>query len=181
MGQWITEEEEYDIRYSQQADLDLLKEWLSFEEAMRWYPVSSPKNAEVMASNWIGFSRFKASLTAVYKEKAVGIATLFLMPYRKLIHHAMLYLIVAPTEWRKGVGTSLLRNIAHLGKNGFRLEQLHGEVYEGCPIVSLLKKGGYQEIARQEKAVKEGEGRYLARSIFEVNLTLEQVEVAKDG
>lgn len=120
-----------------------------------------------MTKNWIGFSRFGASLTALYKEKPVGIATLFLMPYRKLIHHALMYFIVSPSETGHGFGTSLARNITHLGKVYFRFEKVHVEVYEGCPAIPLLKKGGYEEVVRQERFVKEGEGRYLARILLE--------------
>ena len=96
MEQWITDEEEYTIRYSEQADLPLLEKWVNHPEVMPWYPVSSAKDVEIITANWIGFSKFKASLTAIYQGKEVGIATLFLMPYRKLVHHALMYFCCCP-------------------------------------------------------------------------------------
>ena len=53
-----------------------------------------------------------------------GIATLFLMPYKKVSHISMLYLIVDPKYQRKGVGSSLLKNIMHYAKK-FKLESIH--------------------------------------------------------
>ncbi|MEM7175447.1 MAG: GNAT family protein [Chlamydiota bacterium] len=180
MGTWITEEEEYTIRYSESNDLPALRQWISQPEVMIWYPVSSVSDAEIMTANWIGFSRFRASLTAVYRNREVGIATLFLMPYRKLIHHSLMYFVVAPGEWGKGIGTSLLRNIHHLAKTEFRFEKIHAEVYSGCPAIPLFEKAGYREVVRQERAVKESDGSYRARLIMEIELTADQAKASKE-
>ena len=174
MGTRITEEEEYTIRYSEPSDLTSLRKWMSDSEVTAWYPVDSAKDIEIMTANWIGFFRFRATLTAVYRNQEVGIATLFLMPYRKLIHHSLMYFVVAPSEWGKGIGTSLLKNINHLAKTEFHFEKIHAEVYEGCPAITLLEKAGYREIVRQERAVKRSEGDYCARIIMEVELTEER-------
>lgn len=166
----IIDDPDFDIRYSKGEDLPFLQKWIRHPDSKKWFPVSTDQDIEDMTQNWIGFHQFGASLTADYKKEPVGIATLFLMPYRKLIHHALLYLIVNPDYWRRGIGTSLVKNINHLGKTYFRFEKLHLETYEGCTVFPLLKKMGYREIVRQEKFVKEGEGKYLARIIMEVQL-----------
>jgi RimJ/RimL family protein N-acetyltransferase len=166
----ITEGPDYDVRYSKESDLPYLRKWISAPNDKRWYPISKEKDLEIMTKNWIGFSRFGASLTAEYRGKPVAVGTLFLMPYRKLIHHALLYFIVDPENRRKGIGTSIVKNTTHLGKVYFRFERIHCEIYEGCPAYSLLKKLGYQQIIRQDRFVKERRGNYLARMIMEIEL-----------
>lgn len=160
----------YDVRYSKAEDLPYLKKWMSDCELMKWYPVSTQKDAEEMAKNWIGFFRFKSSLTAEYRGNPVGIATLFLMPYRKLVHHALFQFIVDPNYRGEGIGTSIVKNIMHLGKTYFRFEKIHLETYEGCPGLSILKKFGYKEVFRQSHFVKERDGTYLDRIVMEVEL-----------
>ncbi|MDN3509594.1 MAG: GNAT family N-acetyltransferase [Candidatus Neptunochlamydia sp.] len=167
----ITEENDYSIRYSNQEDYPFLHKWLG--ECRKWYPVSSDKDVEAMAKNWIGFYRYGASLTAVYKNQLVGIATLFLMPYRKVIHHCLVYFIVDPNHTRKGVGISLIKNINHLGKNYFRFEWMNIEIFEECPAIPLIEKAGYEEVFKQEKFVKEKAG-YLARHLYQINFSKDQ-------
>ena len=162
----ITKDSDFDIRYSTQDDLPFLHKWLG--ECRKWYPVSSDKDVEAMAKNWIGFHRYGASLTAVYKNQPVGIATLFLIPYRKVIHHCLVYFTVDPNKARKGVGTTLIKNIDHLGKSYFRFEWMNIEVFEGCSAIPLLEKAGYKQVFKQEKFVKENGG-YLARHLYQIN------------
>ena len=171
MGEKVTESSEFDIRYSVKEDVALLKQWLQDEEMMRWYPLSSAQDAEIMTTNWIGFAKFQASLTATYSGQPVGMVVLFLMPYRKVAHHSMMYLAVDPAMQRKGIGTALIRNANHLAVTQFHLEAVHVELYDGCPAIQALKKEGYREIVRQEKAVKEGANSYRARLIFECLLS----------
>lgn len=162
----ISEESTFDIRYSKEEDLPFLEKWLG--ECRTWYPVSSDKDVEIMAKNWIGFYRYGASLTATYQNVPVGIATLFLMPYRKVIHHCLVYFIVDPRHVRQGIGSSLIKNVNHLGKNYFRFEWMNIELFEGCSAMPLLEKAGYTEIFTQEKFVKL-EGRYLRRHLYQID------------
>ena len=164
----LPDQSEYDIRYSNQDDLPYLQKWL--EQTQYWYPVSTEKDVEMMAKNWIGFSKYGASLTAMYKKEPVGIATLFLMPYRKVIHHCLLYFIVNPDYTGRGVGTSILRNITHLGKSYFRFERMHIELYGGCPAISILEKEGYHKVFQQEHFIKESDDNYLSRIVYEIEL-----------
>jgi len=168
MKEKISDQSTYDIRYSNQGDLPYLQRWIKDPEVQRWYPMSTEKDYETMTKNWIGFAKYAASITAIYKNEPVGIATLFLMPYRKLIHQCILNFIVDPKWSRHGIGTSLLRNSAHLAKDYFRLEKMHIEVYEGCPAIPLLIRMGYRELFRQEKFIKEEDGKYLSRIIYEI-------------
>ena len=170
----IPDEKEYEIRYTTLSDLPSLQSWLSHPEDRFWFPISSEQEAEQMSKNWIGFYKYGASLTATYKGENLGIATLFLMPYRKVIHHCMIYFIVDPKMRKRGVGTSLVKNITHLGKSYFRFEWINAEIWEGCPGHSLLLRQGYQEIVRQEKYVKTAEGNSLSRLLLQSDCQKEE-------
>ncbi|MDN3505861.1 MAG: GNAT family N-acetyltransferase [Simkaniaceae bacterium] len=161
----ITESKDYDIRYSTVQDMDALRSWFKTDGMLHWYPPVNDQELENFVRVWIGFTRYNACLTATYQGKPVGMAVLFLMPYRKVAHHAMFQIIVDPEFQRKGVGHSLIRNLKHLGKN-FKLELIHAEVLDVGPLIPLLEKLEFKEFARQEKYVKE-EGKYYPRIMME--------------
>lgn len=158
--------EELDIRYTEPSDEQDLEQWLEDAQMMQWFPFSNEKERKIMAKNWIGFSKYKASLTGVVANKPCAMATLFLMPYKKVSHHAMFYLIVEKKMQRKGIGNSMLKNLLHLAKNYFHLEILHAEVMEGAPIIPLLEKFKFSCFATQDRYFKTKQG-YLARKFFE--------------
>jgi GNAT superfamily N-acetyltransferase len=163
----LIEEKAYDIRYTSISDESFLKTWLLDEETSKWLPPSSKLDLENFARNWVGFSRFKCSLTAIYDKNPVGIATIFLMPYLKVAHLCMIYIVVDPEFRNKGIGTSMLKNIEHLAKTNFpRIESIHLEIYEGCPIIPILQKAGYEEVFKQDKFVKFGND-FKARIVYE--------------
>lgn len=161
--------DEIDIRYTQLSDAPFLKNWLLDPSVNHWMPMHLEKEIEDTVQGWIGFSKYHCSLTATIKEEPCGIGTLFLMPYRKVAHHCLFKIVVAPQFQRRGVGTSLVKNLKNLAKNYFRLEHVHIEVFGGNPIISLLKAQGFHEIARQEKFVKEN-NTYLPRIIYQSTL-----------
>ncbi|MGH7249891.1 MAG: GNAT family N-acetyltransferase [Minisyncoccia bacterium] len=143
----------YDIRFSTMEDLPYLQEWFQDPAACDDFPFGVKEKDEAL-KNWIGFSKFKASLTGVIEDLPCAIGTLFLMPYRKVAHHCSFYLMVDPKHRRKGIGTSMVRNLLNLAKTRFKLEAVHVEVYEPSALAPLLLKMGFQEILRQENFVK---------------------------
>ncbi len=161
--------QEIDIRYTQLGDGPFLKSWLSDPAVSCWMPMKLEKEIEDTAQGWIGFSKYHSSLTATIGEEPCGIGTLFLMPYRKVAHHCLFKIVVDPKHQKKGVGSSLIKNLKNLAKKYFRLENIHIEVFGNNPIIRLLKKQGFEEIARQEKFVKE-DGIYLPRTIYQSKL-----------
>jgi RimJ/RimL family protein N-acetyltransferase len=156
---------DFDIRYSTPEDLEPLKEWFQEPGACDFFPFNDAEKEESL-KNWIGFAKFKASLTGVLGNRPCAMGTLFLMPYRKVAHHCSFYLIVDPAHRRQGIGTSMVRNLLNLAKNRFRLESLHAEIYEGSPIHSILLKEGFEEVFRQENFLKQN-GELKARIILE--------------
>lgn len=154
-----------DIRYTQMEDEASLVRWIHLPEVQRWLPVSTESEIENGVRCWIGFSRYGASLTAVVDGVPCGIGTLFLMPYRKLAHSCLFKVVVDPLYQRQGVGTALLKNLKNLAKSYFGLEMMVIEVFGGNPLISLLKKSGFEEYARQELFVKEGD-QYRSRIVY---------------
>lgn len=145
----------FDIRFSELEDLPALQSWLSTPESCDPFPFGFAEREDAL-KNWIGFSKFRASLMGTFEGAPCALGTLFLMPYRKVAHHCSFYLIVAPEHRRKGIGTSMVRNLLHLAKTRFRLESVHAEVYEPSLIMPILKKLHFEEFARQENFVHIG-------------------------
>lgn len=160
-----------DIRYSNLGDAPQLKQWLCIPEVQRWFPCAEEREIEDAVQCWIGFSRYSSSLTATLDKGATiaGVATLFLMPYRKVSHHCLFKMVVDPQYQHKGIGTSLLKNLKHLAKNYFHLQIMHIEVFQDNPFIHLLEKSDFHVFARQEKFVKDN-GRYLARILYQTHL-----------
>lgn len=158
---------ELDIRYSINSDFDLLFKWLKDSENNKWFAFSTKKEIENSAKNWIGFSKFQASLTGVLNKQVVSVGTLYLMPYRKLAHEAMIYLIVDKDFRKKGIGSDMLKNLIHLAKNNFKLESLFAEVFDGCELISLLEKFKFEKFAIQEKYIKDN-NQYKTRVLFDL-------------
>ncbi len=156
---------DFDIRFTVSEDLSFLERWLPNEEACDPFPFGLAEKDDAL-KNWIGFSKFKASLTATMGETPCAVGTLFLMPYRKVAHHCSFYLIVDPEHRKKGIGASMVRNLLHLAKTRFRLESVHAELFEPSALQPILEKLGFQQFARQENFEKvEGLGR--ARILME--------------
>lgn len=159
----------FDIRYTYLTDMSYLRQWVMSPGMLKWFPMSTEKEIEDALQCWIGFCRWSSSITATVNHVPCGIGTLFLMPYKKVAHHCLFKLIVDPHWQRKGIGQALVRNLKHLAKTYFHLEIIATEVFEGNPIISLLKKEGFNEVFRQEKFVKD-EGGYKARVFLETRL-----------
>ncbi len=156
----------YDIRFSEASDLRFLEECFADRQERVPFPFETDKETSDALKNWIGFAKYKASLTGIIANQPCAVGTLFLMPYRKVSHHAAFYLIVEPSLRRKGIGTSMVRNLMHLAKTRFRLEGLHAEMFDPCALVSVLSKQNFEIYAKQDNfAHIEGQGR--ARILME--------------
>jgi putative acetyltransferase len=159
----------FDIRFSTMEDGVWLEKWLLTPGMLHWFPMSAGKEIGENVQNWIGFSRFNASLTALIDETPCAIGTLFLMPYRKVAHECLFKLIVDPKWQRKGIGRSLMRNLMHLAKNRFMLEFMQTDLVEGNPLEHLLQELQFYSVVKQENFFKE-EGRYFGRILMERDL-----------
>jgi putative acetyltransferase len=158
----------FDIRYSELEDLDYLEKWFVDPSACLDFPFTFDMRESALR-NWIGFSKFKASLTGILSGTPCAVGTLFLMPYKKVAHHCGVYLIVAPESRRNGIGEAMVRNLCHLARERFRLEAIHVELYEPSLCLPLLQKLDFQLIVRQERFVHV-DGNFRARLLMEKQL-----------
>ena|SRR3990167_2695557 len=159
-----------DIRYTRPMDVSYLREWLQTPLVMEHFPMSDAQEVATASDCWLSYCRYQSSLTATDNQVPCGIATLFLCPYQKIRHHCSFRICVDPNRWREGIGESLIKNIRHLAKEYFHLEEVHLEIYgEQSPILFLLQKFGFQEFARQEHYLKTPNG-YLPRICMLSNL-----------
>lgn len=162
----MDEKKDIVVRYTELEDAAALKTWLQEPGVLRWFPMQDPLEVEDAVKHWIGFSRYRCSLTATSHGVPCGLSTLYLMPYRKVAHQCLFSIIVDKEHRGKGIGTLLLNNLIHMAKDQFKLEYLYLEVYEGNPAINLYRKFGFREVGTQPHFIKE-EGQYLAKIIME--------------
>lgn len=155
-----------ELRYTQIEDAEPLKEWLLEPGILKGFPMIDAPEVDDAVKHWIGFAKYKCSLTATCEGKACGIATLCLMPYKKLAHQCLISIIVSGEMRNKGVGTILLNNLLHLAKKFFHLEVIYLEVYEGNPAISLYRRFGFREVGYKKYFMKEN-GEYISQVTME--------------
>lgn len=156
----------FDIRFSELDDGAYLSSWLSYPDACDDFPFSFEEKDDAV-KNWIGFSKYKASLTGTMEGTPCALGTLFLMPYKKVAHHCSFYLVVDPEHRRKGIGTSMVRNLLHLAKTRFKLESVHAEIFLPSALESVLLRLDFGPFARQDGFVKIDENHLRPRLLLE--------------
>ena len=158
------------IRYTVMDDQAPMRKWFDEPGILRQYPCLEVPEIDDTVKRWISFCRYRASLTAVMDGQVVGVATLYLWPYRKLIHQCQLGIIVDHNFRGKGIGTQLMLKLRDIAKENFRLELLHLEVYYENPAFNLYKRLGFKEFGRQDRWIKEPDGTYVGRIFMEKDL-----------
>jgi putative acetyltransferase len=154
--------ENFDMRYTRSMDISYLRDWLKDPKVLSYFSMNTEQEIEQALTGWMFFSRYQASITATINHIPCGIATLFLMPYKKISHQASFKLCVDPKYWGNGIGSDLIKNLKHLAQTYFHLEGIYTEVFADNPIISLLHKFEFYEFARQERYFKTKDG-YKAR------------------
>ncbi|MBI5274753.1 MAG: hypothetical protein HY860_06860 [Chlamydiales bacterium] len=144
----IIDSPDFDIRYTLPTDEIDLKRLLACPENNKWISIDVETGVDLFARNWLFYSKYQCALTAAYKNTICGMGIIFLMPYKKVSHLAMLYFVVDPSF--KDVTSSLIKNLKHLAKEYLHLESMHLETFDGYPDTALLNSFGFKEIIRQE-------------------------------
>lgn len=161
------EQDPFGIRYTDLSDGKYLKEWLTDPSVAKWFPITGSAEIEDAVNRWVGFSKYRCSLTATMNNVPCGLATLYLQPYKKLAHQCEFGIIVGPEYRNKGIGTQLIKNLIHLAKDQFRIELLHLQVYSENPAIHLYDRMGFKEFGRQMAWIKEEDGQYTGRVFME--------------
>lgn len=155
------------IRFTEISDGKYLKQWLEDDHIQRWFPMHDTPEIEDAVQRWVGFSRYRCSFTAVVDGEPVGIATLYLQPYKKLAHQCEFGIIVAPNKRNLGIGNFLLEQLEKLAKETFKIELIHLQVYQDNPAKRLYERRGYRTFGEQHKWIKEINGTYTGRIFME--------------
>jgi RimJ/RimL family protein N-acetyltransferase len=158
------------VRFTEISDGKQLKEWLHEPGVLRWFPMYDEVEIDDAVQRWVGFSRYRCSLTAVKDGKPVGIATLYLQPYRKLAHQCEFGIIVAAEVRNQGVGSFLIQELEVLAKSTFKIELIHLQVYESNPAKRLYARLGYKEFGNQSHWIKEVDGSFVGRTFMEKSI-----------
>jgi RimJ/RimL family protein N-acetyltransferase len=170
-----------EIRFTEESDETFMRDWFRNEEVRRWFPMKEEAEIDDSVKRWVGFYKFKCSLTAVKNGVPCGISTLYLQPYRQLAHQCEFGIVMNNDYRGQGIGTILLNSLIHMAKNRFRIELIHLQVYEGNPAIGLYKKFGFQEFGRQDHWLKKGPGQYDGRIFMEKYLHDIHQDIKKYG
>lgn len=156
-----------DFRYTAIDDGKYLKDWLMDPSVKRWFPMADEIEIDDAVGRWIGFARYRCSLTALLDGVPCGLSTLYLQPYKKLAHQCEFGIIVGSGSRGKGIGSHLLNHLMHLAKVQFHIELLHLQVYAENPAKKLYERFGFVEFGRQNQWIKEDDGSYTGRIFME--------------
>jgi RimJ/RimL family protein N-acetyltransferase len=157
------------IRYTVPQDAEWLKKWLIDPSVKNAFPMASESEVDDAVRRWISFSRLRSSLTVEMDKRPIGISTLYLQIYRRLVHQAEFGLIVDNEFRGKGFGSFLLSSIMKLAKAQFHVELIHLQVYEGNRAVKLYERFGFKEFGRQRQWIKD-DHQYVGRIFMERNI-----------
>ena len=155
-----------EVRYTEPGDAAFLKEWLSDPSVNRCFPMNDQIEINDAVMRWIAFYRYKCSLTILKDGKPCGIATLYLQPYKRLVHQCEFGIVVGHEYRNMGIGSYLMGSIIHLAKEKFKIELLHLQVNTENPAINLYKRFGFKEFGRQDYWVKDG-NHYAGRVFME--------------
>lgn len=154
------------IRYTVSQDAEWLKMWLLDQSVRDAFPMEGETEVDDAVRRWISFSRVRSSLSLEANGKPIGISTLYVQNYKRLLHQTEFGIIVSPEYRGKGVGSYLLSSIMKFAKNQFKIELLHLQVYEKNPAIRLYERFGFTEFGKQTHWIKD-ENRYVGRIFME--------------
>ncbi len=158
------------IRFATFDDTKDLIRLFQEEGVLRWFPMYSSLEVKDAVKLWMSYVRQQAVLAAEIEGRIVGLANLYLSFFKKISHHALFAIIVAPEYRSQGIGQKILKELFQLAKEKFHLEFLHLEVYQHNPAINLYKRLGFKEFGRQKKFIKEPDGSYLDKIMMQKKL-----------
>lgn len=157
------------IRNSKPGDITFLVQWFLEPGTLKWFPMKYRAEVEDAARNCLFYARYNAAWTATYKNVPCGFINLYLQPFQKLSHQCLFPIIVTSKFRGKGIGSKLIKHAINEGKNKFKLEYLHLEVYQGNPAKALYEKLGFVQYGVHKRFIKDGD-EYLDNHLMQKKL-----------
>lgn len=154
------------IRFAEESDQKYLVEWLMQPGVLEGFPLNDLREVEDAARIWMSYAKNHAVLTALWDGVPCGIANLYLQLYEKMQHQCLFAIIVDEKYRGKGIGAKLLKELMALGKERFKLEYIHLEVYQGNPAIELYKRLGFKQYGVHRKFMKD-KGRYIDKILMQ--------------
>lgn len=158
------------IRYSKEEESELWGEWLRDPTVSRFFHMLGEEELKGSMERFKLHAKYNNALTAEVEGEPAGIAYLNLHPFRKIAHIALITIIVNEKHRGKGVGTALIEQLHRLAREGYKLERLYLEVYEGNPAIRLYRRLGYREFGFQSHWIKLPSGEYRGKIFMECKL-----------
>ena len=155
------------IRYTVPQDAEWLRKWLLDPSVRDAFPMMGETEADDAVRRWISFSRLRSSLTVEMDDRPVGISTLYIQNYKRLLHQTEFGIIVDHAYRGKKIGSYLLSSIMKLAKRHFHIELIHLQVYQDNPAIQLYTKFGFKEFGRQTHWIKDTDGTFVGRIFME--------------
>lgn len=143
-----------DIRYTKLFDEVYLSAWLEHPKIAPYLICEGADETRNFKQHWMYYANRKSGLSFVENDRVVAMGMFILMPYQKVKHHAMLQIIVAPEHQKKGIGSTLLKNLMHLAKEYLNLEVIYVELLGPSPYLNFFKKRGFKVYAEQKGYVE---------------------------
>jgi hypothetical protein len=139
-----------DIRYTRGLDELCLSEWMKHPLNLECLPCTTEEEIRNYARSWMYYSSKKAGLSIVDNDRCIGMAVFILMPYAKVMHHALLQMVMNPKPECKSHQGVLLKNMQHLAKNYLQLEAIYMEYIGPKEEMQIYLQHGFKVYAEQK-------------------------------
>lgn len=137
---------ELEIRCLELHDRVYIESWL-IEQEFAGFAMSSKGEMELAVDGWMQSVPKRAGLIAVSRGVACGFVVLNLSKKKKIMHHALISILVDVSHHRQGVGWQLLEELQVRAREEFYLHFLCLEVVvTNHAAIQLYKKAGFTEV-----------------------------------
>jgi len=137
------------LRLITKEDVPIVVSWLQESKIAPFLQVELEKEVHDFAMMLCEYGEKKSGFILEKGTIPIGMAVLQLLPFVKLIHHCVLFMLIDLEYQKRGFGTYLLSEIEKKAKEDFKLERIELELFDN-PYQSWFEKKGYLAFVKQE-------------------------------